>query len=127
LPRYKSYTAIQCTGNNLTADLTTRLNNFAHFPGISSVFMTEGSWMENSNFGTDTGSALYSDMRAYVARYNLVMAATTSTGGVGTLLNVNRQYWLGWVGNVTGSNPNDALTYGSLCEDGSSTNSWAPF
>jgi hypothetical protein len=124
---YMSYTTIQCTGNNLITDLRTRLNNFVH-ASISSTFMTEGSWMANANFSPDTGSTLYSDMRAYAARYSLVMAATTSNVVGTTPIGVNREYWFSWVGNLNynNSNPNDALFYGSMCDDGSTSTVLAP-
>jgi hypothetical protein len=74
---------------------------------ISQVWMTEGSWNGNCNFSANCTSyspspTVLQDMRAYIARYSLVTAATLNTSPT---LNVTSQFWFGWEGDI--NNPED--------------------
>ena len=111
-----TYSTVECTGANLVSAVTDRLNDFhAYAQSVSQVFMTEGSWMHNDNFVEGSQALIYQDMRAYVARYTLLMAATnTSYISSPTAMNVNQQHWFSWV-NSLGSDGDDG--YGTLCDD----------
>ena len=107
-------TSVECTGQTMIDGIQEVVNDFGYFGGITKVFMTEGGWMENAD-AADVSALDYvlnptvvQDMRAYIARYALLMAATTSTG---SSLIVNTQYWWAWAGDV--HNPD---AYGTGCD-----------
>jgi hypothetical protein len=108
-----SDTTVECTGTNLTSAVTNRLTDFNTY-SISQVFMTEGSWMHNDNFSESTNALIYQDMRAYVARFTLLMAAGTYTSGSSTM-NVGAQYWFQWQGSLN-LEVDGADDYGTLCD-----------
>jgi hypothetical protein len=119
------YTTLECTGQNLITDLTDRMTTFhTYAPGISTIFMTEGSWEFNDNFASFSphGATTTFDgfTRSYVARSSIIMASTAYayTGGS---LNTNRQYWWGWVGGLgVGSD------WGILCDTGKTDDGGTP-
>jgi hypothetical protein len=128
-----SITTVECAGANLVNAVETRLyafnaygyaNGSTNATSLTQAFMTEGSWMHNCNFASadnpdceQTGSnnvissALSEDMRAYVARYALLLASTTET----TIpKSTSRQYWFTFDGGLQNS-----WDFGTMCDDGS--------
>jgi hypothetical protein len=119
-PAGTSYTTIECTGANLVSAATDRLNDFHAYSTVSQVFMTEGSWMHNNNFSTQGTQILINQaMRAYIARYTLLMAATQTTYSTAPYtMNVNAQHWFEWVGSLDlGLNGEGIDDYGTACDD----------
>jgi hypothetical protein len=106
--------ALECTGDQMVVGIQQILADFGAFSGIKGVWMTEGGWQENCDLENDcppgTYAANYEDMRAYLARYMLIMASTVPPPSSGNL-QVNREYWLGWTGSVS-----TATDDGTLCD-----------
>lgn len=119
------YTTLECTGQNLITDLTDRMTTFHTWaPGVSTIFMDEGSWEYGDNFSSFSPAGptvqFDSETRAYIARSTIIMAATAYpyTGGS---LNINRQYWWSWSGGL-----GVASDWGALCDTGATDNGHLP-